>query len=148
MKRLVICLSAGLVALGVLGLSVLQGAEAKPLKTEKEWDGTFPDNADLQLIQEAPRGGHVANAQDFAKLWKAWRGKEELPKVDFDKELVFACAAPCHRNKITAEFRLDDKGDLSARFSATEIGGPGFVYKIVTVKREGVKTINGKEIAK
>jgi hypothetical protein len=137
------------VALGMAGLLLYPtwAGDVKVVKPVKEWKGYFPDNKDIALKKEAPAGGRVTNEKEWAKLWKAWRGKEELPKVDFDKELVFAYAAG-GPNTIVMNFRLDGQGDLSARFSATEKGGPGFVYKIVTLKRDGVKTINGKPLGK
>jgi len=123
-------------------------ADDKPVKPVKEWTGKFKDKADEALMKEAPKSGYIANEKAWGVLWKAWRGKEELPKVDFDKELVLVGAAGCAANRIGATFKLDDKGDLNGGFSATEIGGPGFVYMIVVVDRSGVKTFNGKAIIK
>ena len=36
----------------------------------------------------------------------------------------------------------------SPDIAATELGGPGFVYVILVVDRTGIKTCNGKAIAK
>jgi hypothetical protein len=122
-------------------------AQGKAVKLDREWKGYFPDNRDVPLMREAPKSGYITNEAEWSKLWKAWKGKEELPKVDFQKELVFAYAAG-GPNTILISLRIDDQGNLTAKFSATEKGGPGFVYRIVTVKRDGVKTINGNVLGK
>jgi hypothetical protein len=81
-------------------------------------------------------------------LWKAWRGDEKVPEVDFTKDLVlvFTLGGP---NKVSPpELRLDDRGELTAQAVATLIGGDGFCYKIVTVRRHGIKTVNGTALPK
>jgi hypothetical protein len=70
-----------------------------------------------------------------------------LPKIDFDKEIVFVGTTSCAANRISMSFGLKD-GDLTVRSLSTLIAGPGFAYAIVVVPKEGVKTINGKPIAK
>jgi hypothetical protein len=124
------------------------GADGKPVKPVKEWGGSFPKNEDEKLRKEYPAGGCLASEKAWAKLWKAWRGKEELPKVDFEKQLVIVACTLGARNKIEARFKLDATGDLKGLMSATEIGGPGFVYLIMVLDRAGVKTYNGKTIGK
>ena len=147
MTRLANCLAISLLILGVITLSAGRlRAEDKPIKADKDWNGTFSDIADFPLMKEAPGGGYITNPDDLARLWKAWRGKEAPPNVDFTKELVFVHTA-LGPNVITMEFQLDDRGNLTTRFVATERGGLGFVYKVVTLKREGIKTINGRAIA-
>jgi hypothetical protein len=137
----------------VLALLVLAGltapavrADVKPVKPVQEWQGKFLKKEEEPLMKETPASGYLANQKAWARLWKAWRGKEELPKIDFSKQLVLVGAAPCAANRIGANFTVDDKGDLRGGFFATEIGGPGFVYLIVVVDRNGIKTWNGKPI--
>ena len=138
--------------LGVLasvGLLVgVANAADTPVKPTKEWPGKFPDDKDLPLMKLAPAGGFIADKAAFEKLWKAWRPKEETPKIDFEKELVLVGTTQCAGNRIGAALRLDAKGDLKAAFFATQIAGPGFAYTIVVINREGVKTVDGKPIAK
>src|SRR5262245_7012838 len=100
------------------------------------------------LLKEAPKTGYVANEKAWAKLWKAWRGKEELPKVDFEKQLVLVRAVPGAMNMIDLDLKLSEKGELKGDFKATEIGGPGFAYLIVVIDRAGIKSYNGKIIDK
>jgi hypothetical protein len=132
---------------GDLGRSTAQ-ADVKPVKPVKEWKGKFPAKEDEPLRMEAPTSGYIANEKAWAKLWKAWRGKEELPKVDFDRQLVLVGSEQCAANSIEARLGLDEKGDLKGYFRTTLLGGPGFVYLIVVVDRAGIKTYNGKAIEK
>jgi hypothetical protein len=122
------------------------GAEDKLVKPVKEWTGKFPNKEDEGLMIEAPKSGVITDEKAWTKLWKAWRPKEELPKIDFDKQFVIVGTAECAANKIGASFKLDDNGDLKGSFIATQIAGPGFVYMIVVMDREGVKTYKGNAI--
>jgi hypothetical protein len=44
--------------------------------------------------------------------------------------------------------KLDDQGNLQVLGNATTDSAPGFRYVIATVPREGVKTVDGKELPK
>jgi hypothetical protein len=123
-------------------------SDGKPVKPVKQWEGRFPAKEDEALRAEAPARGYLTNQQAWSKLWRAWRGQEDLPQVEFEKQLVLVGTAECARNRVQAEFSLDDKGDLKGGFLQTLIGGPGFAYLIVVVDRAGVKTYNGKAIEK
>jgi hypothetical protein len=122
------------------------GSISKPVAAGQKWTGSFPKTEDEPLMKEAPASGYIADEKSWAKLWKAWRGNEELPEVDFDKQLVLIGIAKCARNGMNLRYKLDDKGNLEVSVFQTEIAGPGFNYQIVVVDRTGVKTINGAEI--
>jgi hypothetical protein len=123
-------------------------ADDKPVKPTKEWNGSFPKKEDEPLAKAAPASGYIADEKSWTKLWKAWREKEEAPKIDFDKQLVLVGTTECAANKMGASFKLDDKGDLKGGFISTQIAGPGFAYMIVVVDRTDVKTYNGAAIKK
>jgi hypothetical protein len=132
--------SAVLVAL--LGLAVLapQGrAEKKEVKPVKEWKGSV---ADADLSKDAP--DYVADAKALEKIWKKWGVEGKVPEVDFKKEIVIVSTTAGGR--LTLSARLDDKGNLEVLGLATRDFKPGFRYVIATVSREGVKTVNGKEL--
>lgn len=144
----------GTVACVFLGLQVLPvPAGTKELKGQQSWDGTI---ADAKLLKDAPANGKalqgaagfVTDQAAWAKLWKAWRGEQKVPTVDFTKDLVlvFTLGGP---NKISSPtLRLNDQGDLKADAAATLIGGDGFCYKFVVISRAGIKTINGTALKK
>jgi len=131
-----------LLLFGTLSVSGLAAGEpVKPLNT---WTGKPRSN---ELRKEAPEGGVIADKAKFEKLWKAWRGDEKVPAVDFDKNVI-AVELANGPNVPMASFTLDERGDLNWRSFSTRVGGPGFGYAIAEVPREGVKTIKGKAVPK
>lgn len=116
---------------------------AKAVPTIQKWAGIIRD--DEKLKRQAPVTGHVGDAMQFEKLWKVWRPKEAVPKVDFSKELVLVVTA-AGPNQVALSATLDDKGDLKVRSRATLVGGRGFGYALATVRRQGIKSINGNPL--
>jgi hypothetical protein len=129
-----------LLGLTLAALSAPQArADKKEVSLTREWKGTVED---ADLAKAAP--DFVADAKAFAKLWKKWGIADKVPKVDFRKEIVIVTTTSGSRLSLSA--RLDDKGDLEVLGAATSDFGPGFRYVMATVRREGVKTVNGKEL--
>jgi hypothetical protein len=128
----------------LLGLAVLTllappaRAEKKEVKLTKEWKGSV---ADAALAKEAPE--YIADTKSLEKLWKKWGIEGKVPQVDFKKELVILSTTVGSKLSLSAKL---DKGNLQVLGLATRDIGPGFRYVIATVSREGVKTVNGKEI--
>jgi hypothetical protein len=114
-------------------------ADKKPVKAVKEWSGSVEDE---KLAQDAP--AYVTDAKALGKLWKDWKVEGKVPEVDFKKEIVVVTTTRGSKLRLVAN--LDDKGDLEVLGLATRDLAPGFRYVIATVSREGVKTINGKEL--
>jgi hypothetical protein len=133
----------GLAALTVVALcgSVALAAK-KPVPSIMEWSGSVDDEA---LQKGAPTV--ITNADALQKLWKDWKIGDKAPEVDFTKELVVITTTV--GSKIRFGASLDaDKGDLQVGGLATDDIRPGFRYVIAKVSREGVKTVNGKELPK
>jgi hypothetical protein len=122
------------------GLAV---AAPTPLQATNTWMGSVDDE---RLAKEMPADGVITNARDFAKLVKAWQVAEEAPEVNFEKEVVLV--AKTAGSKLTLKASLDEKGDLKALGLATRDLRKGFRYAIISVPKEGVKTVNGKELPK
>jgi len=118
-------------------------AAPTPLKATNTWMGSIDDQ---KLAKEMPENGVITNAKDFEKLVKAWKVADRVPEVNFDKEIVLV--AKTEGSKLTLNALLDEKGDLKAIGLATRDLRPGFRYVIISVPREGVKTVNGKELPK
>jgi hypothetical protein len=122
-------------------------AEDKSIKPIKEWKSAFLEVKDEPLMKEAPKSGYIADAEAWTKLWKAWRFEKEQPVIDFKKQVVLVSVADGAVNRwLRTGLKLTDKGDLRSDAPATEIAGPGFIYLIQVVDREGIRTINGKAI--
>jgi hypothetical protein len=107
------------------------------------WGGILRDES---LQKHAPAGGFITDAAALAKLWEAWKVRGDLPKIDFTKELVLV-AMSSGPNALGIDIHLDSKGNLATMVTQTLIGGPGFGYRIVVIKRDGVKTIGGQPLA-
>ena len=129
---------AGLLTLTFAGLAL-----AGPLKPTKLWKGSV---ADEKLAQQKPENGVVTNSKDFEKLVKAWTVADKVPEVDFDKELILVDTTVGSLLNLSAT--LDDKGDLKAIGIGTRDFLPGFRYVLISVPKEGVKTVNGKPLPK
>jgi len=114
-------------------------ADKKSVKLTKEWSGSV---ADEELSKDAPT--YVADTKALEKLWKKWSIEGKVPAVNFEKELVIVSTTVGSRLSLSAN--LDDKGDLQVLGLATRDIRPGFRYVIATISRDGIKTINGKEL--
>jgi hypothetical protein len=140
-------LVAGLVALALVGvLAGVARAEKKELSASQSWNGSIDDDkAAKDLLKEAPEGGYIADEKAFKKLWEAWKVTDKVPEVDFKKNIVLV--ATTVGSKLNLKAMLDtDKGDLVPLGLGTRDLRPGFRYVISVVPREGVKTVNGKEL--
>ena len=125
----------------VLAVVSEAGAQPKAVKLTNEWKGSVED-ANLQ--KGAPEC--ITTQEGLEKLWKAWKLADKPPKVDFSKEIVIIGTTSGSRLNLSA--RLDEKGNLEILGIATSDFGPGFRYVIGTVPREGVKTVNKKDLPK
>lgn len=112
---------------------------------------------DLKLAEEVAQCGVVVSSAESEKVvvivspkgWerlvKAWDVKD-APKVDFAKHLLIV--ATTRGGMLDLRARLDDRGDLRVLALATRDRQPGFRYAIKSAGREGVRTVNGKELPK
>ena len=116
---------------------------ATPVEPTARWNGMI---ADKSLQSVTPADGFLADAESLAKVWKSWRADEEVPAVDFTKELILVGVVP-GPNTVLMRPSLDDQGDLRFVVAGTKRGGPGFGYLLLKVSREGVKTVNGKPLS-
>ena len=98
-----------------------------------------------RLRKVEPADNFIVNQEAWAKLWKAWRGQEAVPALDFKKQmvLVFTADGP---NSVGCTPTADGKGNVRGDAMSTMIGGPGFGYLMLCISREGVKTVNGKPL--
>jgi hypothetical protein len=136
-------LSCKWLSLAAVMFLVVGVADPTPLKPTNTWMGSVDDK---KLAKEMPENGVITNAKDFEKLVKAWKVAEKVPEVNFDKEIVLV--AKTEGSVLKLNPTLDEKGDLKALGFASRDLIPGFRYVIISVPKEGVKTVNGKEVPK
>jgi hypothetical protein len=121
-------------------------SRGKLIKVEKAWDGEIK----LELRQQAPPplNHFIADEKAWANLWRAYRGNEKLPKVDFDKQMIVVHVGddPNLIGYDPDSLILDEEGDLKVSLIKTMVGyiNPETCrYIFLLINREGVKTING-----
>jgi hypothetical protein len=129
-----------LLALAAAFSPAAQGG-GKMLKPSKEWKGSV---ADLELQKLAPAQGVITDAKTFEALWKGWKVGDKMPEINFKKNLVVV--ATTRGSTLTLVPQLTDAGDLRVLARATRDLRPGFRYQLAVVDREGVKTVNGKDL--
>lgn len=127
----------GAIFLTVVVASSVLAADAK----EQSWSGK---SFDSKLKQLAPESGAIVDGATWKKVWSAWRPMEELPEVDFAKELVLV-GTVSGPNLVIMRPVVSD-GNVKFIVGGTKIGGPGFGYKLIKMDRAGIKTVNGKPI--
>lgn len=139
MYRRLMIIILGLLLASALPLQAAppKGKQIKPLQ---QWSGSVDE---LSLLKGAPEV--ILTAKGLEKVWQAWKVPDPMPQVDFAKELVLVLTTRGSILRFGAT--LDDQGNLQVLGLATKDLRPGFRYVIAVVSREGVKTINGKELA-
>jgi len=115
-------------------------AQKKKVEITQKWSGSVED-------EKAMKPESITTAKGLEAVWKAWKVKGDVPKVDFTKNLVVAVYSVGSRLNM-AGANLDDKGNLDVLGLGTRDLGPGFRYVLGVVSREGVKTVNKKDLPK
>ena len=80
----VLFILASILHMANFALAAAQTDVPKP-KEPVTWKGVIRDDS---LRGLAPKIGYAADQQTWTKVWRAWRPKEGLPKVDFTNEIV------------------------------------------------------------
>jgi hypothetical protein len=126
----------------LLGATLHASADDRIVPETFRWAGK---HADAELRKAAPKQEFIADTESFQKLWSAWRAGEDVPEVDFEKELVLVGTAP-GPNRVIIIPRLDNEGHLRFVNAGTKIAGTGFGYLLLKVPREGIVSVNGVSI--
>ena len=135
-----------LVALVLIGGGV-GGQEKKTVQPVRTWSGRLAAVEKEGLIKQAPTIGYLVDQPSLEKLWRAWRGDEKPPQVDFKQQVVFIHTVK-GPNTLKTRYQVDGDGDLVPMAESTLVAGPGFSYVIDVVPRAGFKTIRGKALMK
>ncbi len=130
-----------LAALTLFALPVEAEEKKAPMKPTVELSG---DIADRALEKEAPESGVIVSEQGWEKLVKAW-GIKDAPKVDFTKELLMVGTWKGSGFTLRHEVKA---GNLTVHGFGLQNIAPGFRWRVETISRDGVKTVNGKELPK
>lgn len=141
MLRLLACAVLGCLALVSLSTSEAF-AQKKKLEVTMTWKGSVEDQ---KLMKDAPSA--ITSAKGLEAIWKSWKIAGDVPKVDFEKNLVVGVYSVGSSLNL-AGANLDDKGNLDVLGFGTRDIRPGFRYVLGVVSKDGVKTVNGKQLPK
>jgi hypothetical protein len=138
MFRLLVCA----VLSGFAFALVAPQAEAQKKKVEitRKWSGSVED-------EKAIKPEAIVSAKGLDAVWKAWKIAGDVPQVDFSKDLVVAVYSVGSKLNL-AGASLDDNGNLTVLGFGSRDIRPGFRYVLGVVSREGIKTVNKKELPK
>ncbi|HVL11143.1 MAG TPA: hypothetical protein VM529_01170 [Gemmata sp.] len=131
-------------ALSALALLLAPVAAEEPKKDPKptvELSGSIDDES---LQKEMPANGVIVSQKGYDALAKAW-GIKDAPKVDFAKELL---VVGTWKGSVFNIRTMVKDGDLTVSGFGTKDLRPGFRWKIQSLSREGIKTVQGKELPK
>ncbi|HZZ78474.1 MAG TPA: hypothetical protein VFE62_08145 [Gemmataceae bacterium] len=138
MSRLLVLLCAGLLLAAFSTNDAL--AQKKKIEITKKWSGSVAD-------EKASKPAVITSAKGLEKVWKEWKAEGEVPKVDFDKNIIVTAYTVGSLLNVNA-VNLDDNGNLTVLAIATRDFRPGFRYVLAVVRKDGVKTVEGKALPK
>lgn len=130
-------------ALSAFVLAVIGStAAAEFVKPVVKWSGMV---ADAEKEAAKPKDGLIFGPKEFDTLWKAWRGDEPPPEIDFEEYFVVV-TSDRRQGGFLIHLVVDAKGrgGVVSRVGQGEM--KGFGYNIAVFRRDKVKTIGGKEI--
>jgi uncharacterized protein (TIGR03067 family) len=116
-----------------------------PIEPAMKWLGQVRDASVAKQCPEKP----ITTGAEFEKVWKALRGADEVPKVDFKKEFVLVRTSTFAN--VTAIGLIVVEGEEEASISVEANVGEkveGFTYAICVFRRELVDVADGRTIAK
>lgn len=123
--------------------SIPNGRTRVPI--QKAWWGVAP----IAARKEAPERGYVADTASWKKIWHAFNQQEpDVPDVDFEKSVVLVVASHApnlHRVRVNRS-KEGDIGTISEANLREYLSPKKFDYVFMLIKREGIKTIYGKQI--
>lgn len=110
----------------------------------REWRGEVP----FAVGGSDPPTGHVADFAAWAKLWRALRGDEPVPPIDFGQELVRVVVGN-DPNHVSVRAEVDDRGDARLCFQKTLVAYTDpqtCKYQLAVIPRAGLRRIKGQPV--
>jgi hypothetical protein len=124
---------------GLLLTKAAFAAETTEMKPEQSWQGSAKDDEKAKTVPKI-----VIGAEKFAEAWKACERTDPSPTIDFQKHFVVILTT--QGSRVNPRVVLGTEGDVRVAGMATRDFLPGFRYVIGVYPREGVKTVNGKDL--
>lgn len=116
------------------------GSAAEPKATDTvDISSSVPDLAQLKAVGGT---GVILSQREWERLAAAW-GIKDPPKVDFSKELLLVGTWRGSAFKFLNDVK---DGDLTTEVVGDKEEKPGFRYKVISLKRDGIKSFHGKKL--
>lgn len=120
----------------VLLASPAYAAGKKKVTPGRNWTG--------QVGRLSVCGECIQNETDLKRFWYYWAIREPMPKIDFKEE--FAIVSMGHGGPHLMEMTLDGAGNLETKYVQTPTWSPHLNYLITSVKRKGIRSVNGQAL--
>ncbi|MBN9119377.1 MAG: hypothetical protein J0I06_09485 [Planctomycetes bacterium] len=104
----------------------------------------FSSVADAEKEKALPGTGVIYGQKEWERLAADW-GIKEVPKVDFTKEILLVGTWRGPNFKFLSDVK---NGDLTVELVGDKTAEPGFRYRVVSLKRDGITKFQGKELPK
>lgn len=115
---------------------------ADPIETLTAWSGKVRED---RLRTTIPKRPFIADKATWSQIWSHWQPGVALPQVDFEQELVLVGTVP-GPNRVMMQPSLEGDGNVRFIVAGTRMGGPGFGYRLIKVRRDKVRSVNGISI--
>ena len=139
--------SLAFAALAALTFAIVGSHSARLAAEEPKGTGTvdiFSSVADADKEKAMPGVGVIYGTKEWERLAAAW-GIKQPAKVDFTKEILLVGTHRGANFKFLPEVK---NGDLTVELVGDKEAQPGFRYRIVSLKRDGITKFQGKELPK
>lgn len=119
---------------------VATASDLKPIEEKASVDlsGTIKDEV---LQNEMPANGVITSQEQWDKIVKVW-GIKDAPRVDFTRNILVLGTS---RGTSFELLPTVTNGDLTITSRGTKDIAPGFRWRVKSLPREGIKTVQGKE---
>ena len=106
------------------------------------WEGEVDKPA---LLRSLPENGVITDREALRSLWSTWSIRGNAPEVNYESNFILV--ATDFGGSLGFSVNCDNAGNITvSAAAATKFAG--FSYVAMVLPRTGVKTVNGKEIAK
>jgi hypothetical protein len=140
MTRSFVLAALSVALFGAAGVRTASAEEPKATKTVDISSSVL----DLDQLQAFSGTGVIVGQREWERLAAAW-GVKDVAKVDFTKEILLVGTWRGSDFKFLSDVK---NGDLTVEQVGDKSVEPGFRYRVLSIKRDGITKFQGKELPK
>jgi hypothetical protein len=130
-------------AVTLFGTAEFRTATAEEPKATKTVD-IYSAVPDLEKLQAFSGNGVIVGQKEWERLAAEW-GIKDVPKIDFTKEILLVGTWRGTNFKFLSDVK---DGNLTVELVGDKNIEPGFRYRVISLKRDGITKFDGKELPK